>query len=139
MQNIFQRFGALIIGIIFLAVGGVMYFQNSHLAQVCTAEAEATVVNMDEEFTGDTDSSSGYMYYPILEYTVNDEAIRVRLDSGSSTPAYSINDKLAILYNPDNTQEFMLKDNAFGSIFPLVFIGLGAIVTIAGIVLAIKK
>jgi len=87
-----QRFLALIVGIIFLAIGIFMYVKNDTLIKNCTEEVEATVVDMKQEFSADEDGSS-YMYYPIIEYTVGEDTIRVTMDSGSSTPAYDINER----------------------------------------------
>ena len=143
MQGFFQRFGAIIVGIIFLAVGLFMFFKNDSLTKNCTKETQATVVEMKEEFNTDSDTNndidSRYIYYPIIEYKVNDEVVRVTMSSGSTTPAYNINDKITVLYNPNKTNEFIVKGDSSLNIFSYVFIGLGTLILIAGIVIVFKK
>ena len=84
-----------IVGVIFLGVGIFMYIQNKNLVKNCTEKAEATVVDMKEEFSSDSDMGSN-LYYPIIEYNAKGQNVRVTMSSGSNVPAYSINDKIAI-------------------------------------------
>lgn len=133
-----KRFIPILVGIIFLAVGIFLYFQNQRLTKVCTAEAEATVVNMQEEMEND-ENGMRYVYYPVIEYKAGSETVRVTMSSGSSTPAYSINDKLTILYNPNKVKEFIVKGDKASGIFSYVFMGLGVLVTGCGVVIALKK
>ena len=64
-----QRFIVVIVGVIFLAVGGFMYFKNANLVKNCTVEAVATVVDMKQDLSTD-DTTTSYIYYPIIEYNV---------------------------------------------------------------------
>ena len=134
-----QRFLVMIVGIIFLGLGVFLYFKNDRLVKNCTEETLATVVDMKQEFSTDADSASTYIYYPILEYQVNDDTIRVTMDKGSSTPAYNINDKITILYNPNNTKEFLVKGDSSSNIFTIILVVLGVFVTGYGVKIAIKK
>lgn len=133
-----QRFLGIIFGILFIGVGIFMYFKNNNLVKNCTVEAIATVVDMKQELSTDSDGSS-YLYYPIIEYKAGENTVRVTMDSGSSTPRYNINDKITVLYNPNNTKEFIVKGEKTSNIFSIVFIILGVIVTGFGIKMAIKK
>lgn len=133
-----QRFLAIIVGIIFLALGIFIYTKNQNLIKNCTMETKATVVDMKQEISTDSDSSS-YTYYPIIEYKVGEDTIRATMDSGSSRPAYNIDEKITILYNPQKTKEFIVKGEKTSSIFSIVFMVLGLFVTGYGIKVAIKK
>ena len=133
-----QRFLGIIVGVIFLTVGVFMFAKNNNLVKNCTVEAEATVVDMKQEFSTDSDNSS-YIYYPIIEYKVQDNIIRVTMDKGSNIPAYRIDEKITILYNPNKAKEFIVKGEKTSSIFSIVFIALGVFVTSYGVVLAFKK
>lgn len=133
-----QRFIVVIVGVIFLAVGGFMYFKNANLVKNCTVEAVATVVDMKQDLSTD-DTTTSYIYYPIIEYTANSNTVRVTMDKGSSTPAYSINEKITILYNPNNTKQFLVKGDNSSNIFSIVFVVLGVFVTGYGIKVAIKN
>ena len=132
-----KRFIPLLVGVIFLAVGTFLYFRNSYLVKNCTEEAVATVVDMREEYDSD-ENGMRYVYYPVIEYNVGSNTIKKSLDSGSNPPAYSINEKLTILYNPNKVEEFYIKGNIMSNIFSYVFIGLGVLVTCYGIKVAIK-
>ena len=134
-----KRYMVLLIGIIFLALGGFMFYRNNTLAKNCTEETQATVVDMKQEFSTDSDSTTSYIYYPIIEYSVGEDTVRVTMGSGSSTPAYSINQKITILYNPNKTKEFIVKGDQSSNIFSIVFMALGVFVTGYGVVVAIKK
>ena len=134
-----QRFTIALVGILFLAVGIFMYVRNDNLTKSCTVETEATVVDMKQEFNSDSDSSSQYTYYPIIEYIVNDDTVRATMDSGSSTPAYNVGEKITILYNPNKTKQFIVKGDKMGNIMGYVFLGLGVALTGYGLVVAFKK
>ena len=133
-----QRFLGIIVGVIFLAVGVLMYIKNDNLIKNCTVETEATVVDMKQDFSSDSDGST-YIYYPIIEYKVNENTIRVTMDKGSNIPAYNIDEKITILYNPNKIKEFIVKGEKSSSIFSIIFIVLGVFITGYGIKLAIKK
>ena len=132
-----QKFAPLIVGIIFIAVGCFLFYRNGELKRNCTKEATATVIEVKEQLNTDTDNID-YYYYPILEFSVDGKEVQVKMD-GSSTPTYSVNDKVEILYNPNNTKEFLVKGDKTGNIFSIVFVCLGAIVSCIGIYSLIKK
>ena len=129
-----QKFIGVIVGIIFLAAGIFLYYKNDYLVKNCTAKASATVVEMKEDFSDDS-----YIYYPIIEYKVNEDNIRVVMDKGSNPPAYSINEKISILYNPNKTDEFIVEGDSSSNIFSVIMMILGVAVTGYGIVMIFKK
>lgn len=133
-----QRFMVLIVGIIFLGVGVFLYFRNQNLIKNCTVEAVATVVDMKQEISTDNDSTNPYMYSPIIEYKAGEDTIRVTMDSSSSTPAYEINAQITILYNPNNTKEFIVKGEKTSGIMSIVIMVIGVALTGYGIKVAIK-
>jgi len=134
-----RRFLVAIVGLIFLAVAVFMFVRGNTLAKNCTEETEATVVDMKQELDTDADSTSTYRYYPIVEYSAGGKTVRATMSSGSSTPAYSINEKIAILYDPNDTKEFIVKGETKSVIFTVVFAVLGVFVTAYGVRLAVKK
>ena len=135
-----KKFGVALIGLIFTAVGVFMYFQNDSFSKNCTVEAEATVVDMKREFSTDIDTAgTSYIYYPIIEYKINDTAVLATMRTGSSMPAYNFGDTITILYNPNNTQEFIIKGDVSSNIMSYVMIGLGVLITGYGIFVIVKK
>ena len=133
-----QRFLILIVGIIFIAVGGFLYWKNDYLAKNCTEEALATVVDMKQELSTDSDSA-GYLYYPIIEYQVSGDTIRVVMEAGSNTPAYDIDQKITILYNPKKVKELIVKGEKSSEIISIVICSLGVLLAGYGLYVAIKK
>lgn len=133
-----QKFIVGIVGIIFLGAGIFLFIKQNNLNKVCTVETVATVVDMKQELSTDSDSVT-YMYYPIIEYKVNSDTIRVTMDSGSSTPVYDIDEKITIMYNPNNAKEYIVKGEKGSAIMSIVMMALGAIITCYGIVVAFKK
>ena len=133
-----QKFLVIIFGIIFIAVGIFIYYRNSYLIKNCTIETKATVVDMKEEFSSDSDSS-GYMYYPIIEYKVKEDTLKVTMNTGSSRPSYSIGEEITIFYNPNKTNEFIVKGDKTSNMFSVVFIAIGLFITGYGIKAALKK
>ena len=133
-----QRFLGIIVGILFLGIGIFLYIKNDNLVKNCTVETQATVVDMKQEISSDTDSTT-FMYYPIIEYKVNEDTIRVTMDKASNTPKYNINETIAILYNPKKVKEFIVKGDQSSNIFSIVFMAIGVLVTGAGVKMALKK
>ena len=135
-----KKFGVLIIGVIFLCAGVFMYLNHDRLSKVCTEEAEATVIDMKEKIdTSSEDDVIRYLYYPVIEYNANNEKVEVTMSSGTSTPAYRINDKFTILYNPNKTSEYIIKGDKATNIISLIFIGLGLVISIIGFIVIFKK
>ena len=133
-----KKYLVVLVGIIFILVGGFLYYKNSNLIKNCTEEAEATVVDMEQDFSSDENGLT-YTYYPIIEYNVGETIVRVTMDSGSNTPAYDINEKITILYNPNKVKEFIVKGDNTSNIFSIVFMALGVFVTGCGIKIALGK
>ena len=133
-----QKFLGIIVGVIFLGLGIFMYIKNDHLVKNCTVETEAIVVDMKEDISSDNDTTS-FMYYPIIEYQVNGNTIRSVMDKGSSIPTYNVNDKIIILYNPNNTKEYLVKGDSSSNVFSIIFIVLGVGVTGLGIKMVFTK
>ena len=134
-----KRFVVLIIGLIFLGVGIYMYFENQRLVRVCTVERVATVVEMEKEESTDSDGYSSTIYYPVIEYEVNNDTQYARMRTGSSNPEYKIGDKVTILYNPDQSNEILVKGEKTLDIFTIIFLVAGLGITIYGIKVAISN
>jgi len=137
--NKYGKFIALVLGLVLIGAGIFMYFRSNELVRVCTEKATATVVSMREEFEATTDTEGiRYIYYPVIEYKVNENTVKGELGSGSNPPAYSIGDTIEILYNPGKTEEFIVAGEN-QSITWIIFGGLGIIFIAASIFLFVKK
>ena len=133
----FKKFIPAILGVVLMGVGVYSYFRAGELTKVCTEKAVATVVDMREDI--DT-SSEGmrYMYYPIISYEADGRTIEKELGSGSNTPAYRINDKIDILYNPAKVEEFIVAGEN-QNITWIILGGLGLVFLGVGVYVIAKK
>ena len=138
--EIFKKVIPLILGVILIGAGIFTFFRSSELVKVCTEKVTATVVNMREDFTSDPDSEGGmrYTYYPIIEYQANGNTVKAELSSGSNPPAYSVNDKIDILYNPNKTDEFIVAGENQNIVW-IILVSLGAASLLASLYFLIKK
>lgn len=124
----------IVVGLIFLGVGIFTYFNNKRLVKVCTKEAVATVVRYEEKWDDES-----YMYCPVVEYLAGEKSINKEIGTCSTKREYSIGEKLNILYNPDKIEEFIIKGEKATGFFSYIFMGLGAVVIVAGIVCKFDK
>ena len=133
----FKKFIPAILGVVLMGVGVYSYFRAGELVKVCTEKAVATVVDMREDI--DT-SSEGmrYMYYPIVSYEADGRTIEKELGGGSNTPAYRINDKIDILYNPAKVEEFIVAGEN-QNITWIILGGLGLVLLGVGVYVIAKK
>lgn len=94
---------------------------------------------MREEFEPSTDAEGmRYTYYPVIEYQANGSTVKSEIPNGSNPPAYSVNDKIDILFNPNKTSEFIVSGES-QSIFWIILCGIGVVFIGASIFLFIKK
>ena len=133
-----KKFIPLLIGLILLGGSVFFYFRAGELVKVCTEKTTATVVNMREDFSVDADTDgTRYIYYPVIEYEAAGQTVKGELDA-SNPPAYSVNDKVDILYNPNKTSEFIVVGE--NQNFSWILLGgLGVIFLAVGIYTLVKK
>lgn len=128
----------VVVALVIVGIGIFMIIKGNDLAKKCTVEAVATVVDFKEETNFDDDIGISYTYYPLIEYIVDGTTISGQVSSGSNRPAYNINDKINILYNPNKVDEFIVKNDGSSNFIGIVFIAVGAIVLILSIVSIVK-
>ena len=133
-----QKYSILTVGIIVIAIGGFLFYKSADLAKKCTEEVTATVVDIEEETEIDEDGTS-YIYYPVVEYKAGDENVKAKMTTGSSSPKYKIKDKVTILYNPNKTDEFIVKGDGSMDILKYIFVVVGVALTGYGVFVALKK
>ena len=112
--------------------------EDSEVNDEVTEEVTATVVDIEEETEIDEDGTS-YIYYPVVEYKAGDENVKAKMTTGSSSPKYKIKDKVTILYNPNKTDEFIVKGDGSMDILKYIFVVVGVALTGYGVFVALKK
>ena len=133
-----KKFIPLVVGVILVVAGVFTYFRAGELVKNCTEKTTATVVDMREDITSDADAGIRYIYYPIIEYTVGDRTLTEEISSGSTTPAYRINEKIDILYNPNKAEEFIVEGSN-QNITWIILGSVGIIFLAVGIYTLVKK
>lgn len=135
----YSKFIAILVGLILIGAGIFTYFRGNGLAQVCTEKATATIVSMREDFETTTETEGiRYIYYPVIEYQANGSTVKAEIASGSNPPAYSVNDTVEILYNPNKTSEFIVAGENQNIVW-IILCGVGVVFIGAGIFLFFKK
>ena len=86
-----------------------------------------------ENEDADPNAKTTTTYYPILEYQINDRTISGQSHTGSTSQIYNLNDKIDILYNPSNEEEFIIRENN-SNIFAILAIIIGLSIFIIGII-----
>ena len=131
---------ALLAGIVCIVIGIVIMISYFNAQKTQTAETTATIIRIDSEVDTETDSDGfeykTQMYYPVIEYTVDNQKYETRLpDSGSSnSTAYKEGQTVEITYNPDNPNEISKKGSKSGLIAGIFFGVFGIIALVASIV-----
>jgi len=128
-----KKIGVIIFGIVFAIIGLFVFVKGNEQTKRCTEEAVGTVIEIKEDLSTDDDGNPTYTYYPVIQYVVGERTITKRSSSGSSSLAYHLNDKVDILYNPNNVEEYIIKGDKTSNIIGIVFIILGVIVCIVGV------
>ena len=130
----------IIIGIACVVIGIVILISFFKAQKTQTGETTATIIRLDSEVETEVDSDgferSTQMYYPVIEYTVDNQKYETRLpDSGTSNSTeYKEGQTVEIKYNPNNPNEISKKGSKGGLIAGIFFIVVGIIVGIASFV-----
>ena len=128
-----KRLFILLFGIALIALGIYLIVHNNQLEKRCTVEVTGTVVDITREETTDSDGFTEHTYYPIIEYTANGETVSVKGNDGSNPSKYSIDDKIDLLYNPENVKEYMIKGDKSSQIAGIISIVVGVLLLGVGV------
>lgn len=116
----------IVFGLIFAIIGGVLAFTSNNKAKTFK-EVEAAITSIVEN---SSDSYTTYVDYEVdgVQYS------HVALDTYSSN--YFVGKKITIYYNPSNPNE--ITDLNTTSVVAYIFIGIGSVVAIVGIILTVR-
>lgn len=139
----------VLVGLLFVGIGIFVLVSGNAKVKRCTVETVGMVVEIKEERTTDSEGDYQYTYYPVIRYQAGDRTITKQSSSGSSSNSrlslgavsfssskskYSVNDSIEIMYNPDNVEEFIIKGDKGSNIIGIVFIVLGSLAAVLGII-----
>ncbi len=128
-----KRLLVLISGILLIAVGIFLIIHGNGMKKRCTEPATAVVVQNVEETEFDDDNNLRYLYYPMFEFRAGDETVTVKGKNGQNPAEYQLQDKVELLYNPADPQEFLVKGEAGSALFGIIFIVVGVVVSAVGV------
>ena len=143
MKNIF----VILIGLLFVVIGIIFFVTGKAKAKRCTIDAIGTVVEIIETRSRDSDGNYKYSYCPVVRYQAGDRTVTKESNISSSTGStldlggisissskskYNVNDKIEIMYNPDNVEEFLIKGDNDSNLLAIIFIFIGSIAVIFG-------
>jgi hypothetical protein len=112
------------VGTIFLAVGVGIGAWAYHFGAEAN-QAEGVVIRMVS--SGRKGGSS-----PVVRYEVDGQSYELQSTVSSSPPAYSVGEKVTVLYHPDNPGGGQIDSFIDRWLFPLVFGGMGFIFAAIG-------
>jgi hypothetical protein len=96
-------------GCLFLGIGAASIYYADIRIQSMTL-AQATIIDMREVESTDSDNNTSYSSCPTVRYTANTgEIVQVVLRECDARPAYNIGDRVEIYYNPADTTEVQVK------------------------------
>ena len=128
-----EKIIGILLVIVLIGAGIFIMFQESELSKRCTMNTVGTVVQIEKDI--DTSENSGgtlkYTYYPVIQYIVNNKTITKKSSIGTGHQKYAENEKIDILYDPNNIEDYIIKGDISSNM-------LGIIMIISGVVLALS-
>lgn len=116
------------LGVVFTIIG--LNRRNMRIRMLKTGTmVDGEVVDIKRVLSNDTESS-GYTYSPVIKYTTVEERSVIKAYEITSYPCpYKIGDKLKVIYDHDDDEQFILNDSP--SLFiETVFFGAGIVLLI---------
>ncbi|MCQ4207472.1 DUF3592 domain-containing protein [Streptomyces longispororuber] len=136
-------FGVIAFGGLFLVIGLVMAGRS--ISFLTSAErADGTVVALDWESGGHSGgyrksrSNNGPVAHPVVEFTSADGTSRsFRESTGSNPPSYEVGERVEVLYRADSPEDAQVEGFVSQWLLPLIFGGIGLLVTGIGTTIAV--
>lgn len=127
------------VGAVFLLVGILMHRTMAKKKKICTACTVGTVTDLvkvrQSVSTGHGRRAATY-WHPVFQYEVNFRQLTKQSHFGSAVPFFEIGQRVTVYYNPANVDEYYVAEEKTGMI-ELIFSGLGAVLFVVGVGIAI--
>ena len=121
----------LLVGIVLVLLGFLSIRKGSHTKNRCTASASAVIVEIqaEKDEAGSENTHKKYTYTPIYEFVVNGNTIR---KSGGiyshNKKDFNMGDTVAVKYNPDKPEEFLVNGKSGGNAFGVALMLFGLVI-----------
>ena len=132
-----------LIGIIFSLVGILVLRNRKKKEEKCTAKTWGKVKDIVRQTRYDSDRGYSSSWHPVFEYNVGELKFVKESLFGSSQSKFAIGQNVEIYYNPENYNEFYIKEETIqktlGKIFTIVGIVAILIAVITASIILIAK
>jgi hypothetical protein len=132
IQRVKQSFSGapfilFLIGLVFFGVGGGLTYHQI-VFRMDALQAPGEVISLSESCDDD-----GCFYSPDVRFTTERGETRYYHSSyGSNPPEYKLGEEVSVFYKADNPEKAIIAGE--GGVFRIIFMGVGGIVLLAGIV-----
>lgn len=135
-----KKLVVIVIGLIFVVSGIVMIFSERDIEKRCSEETEGNVIGIVEDKkipSGRPKEEGSYydaqkVYYPVIEYKAGEETISKKYSVGDEKIKYKIGEKIIIKYNPNKTDEYLIKEDNGKIYVGIILIVIGVICVLIG-------
>lgn len=124
-------FGMLGLGVIFSCIALGLTISSSHKKKVCTQEVSAVVTDLICKGSYDINHTYSESWFPVYEYRAGGRVIRVQSPVGGLETDYQAGERVTLLLNPDNPEEFYNPGDQRNMVRN-VFWGVGIVLLAAG-------
>lgn len=128
----------VLIGTIFIVVSFIIRGVDEQRATERTATAKATIIDVKEEVSYDSDGDRHVSHYPVLSFTDSD-GISYEGEQTVSSGNYEIGEVVEIEYDPYHPTEnlIMARDKHASGLLTTVFLVVGIVSVLLGLIMFI--
>lgn len=137
----FRVFGSIFTGVgsIFV-ITGIIITVNTRNFVGKSISAQGTVIDLVRRTSRDSDGRSSTAYYPVIKFTASSgEPTEFEANSGSNPPAYTKDQQIEILYNPQEPQSATINSWFDLWFLPAMFTGMGSLFVVIGGIPLVKS
>ncbi|AFY46803.1 Protein of unknown function (DUF3592) [Nostoc sp. PCC 7524] len=130
-----RLFGSIFTGIgSILTVTGIVIGFKTRSFVATSVTTQGTVIDLIRRSSSSSSSSSkSYLYYPVVRFTPSSgDPITFEVNSGSSSPEFTKDQQVEVLYNPQNPDSAMINTWSNLWLLPVVFIAMGSLFIVIG-------
>ena len=119
----------LLVGIVIVLLGFLSIRKGSQKKNRCTASAVIVEVQAEKDEAGSENTHKKYTYTPIYEFVAGGKTIRKNGGIYShNKKEFNVGDTVAVKYNPDKPEEFLVNGKSSGKSFGIALLLFGLVI-----------